>query len=76
MKTPSTTNGCRTKASLAPISFIIAISSLRTEIPTITVLLIKNTETAKRITTIAIDTIVIALLISVRVFAATSDLLT
>ena len=52
---PSITNGALTKKSVAPMYFIMLISSLRTEIPIVTVLLIKNIDTAKRIAIIPIE---------------------
>ena len=45
---PSRRNGARTNASVAPMYFIIPISSLRTEIPTETVLLIRKIEMIRR----------------------------
>ena len=45
---PSRRKGARTKASVAPMYFMIPISSFRTEIPTETVLLIRNTEIRTR----------------------------
>ena len=52
---PSITNGARTNPSVAPIYFIIPISSLRTEIPTETVLLIRKTEISRSTAIIAIE---------------------
>ena len=73
---PSSTNGERTTKSFAPIYFIIAISSLRTVIPMVTVLLIRKIETPNRIKMIAIDTYPTSTLTLESVFATTSDLLT
>ena len=56
ISTPSKINGARTKLSFAPIYFIIAISSRRTVIPIVTVLLIRNTDTASKMAMIAADT--------------------
>lgn len=50
------TNGIRTKASVAPISFIRAISFFRTEIPTLMVLLIRIVATIRRITIMPTET--------------------
>ena len=47
--------GKRTKKLVAPISFIIPISSLRTEIPMATVLLIRKMATASRIPMMAME---------------------
>ena len=52
---PSRRNGSRTKASVAPMYFIIPISSLRTEIPIDTVLLIRNMEITRRIPITAME---------------------
>ena len=60
----------------APIYFMIAISSRLTVIPIVTVLLIRNTDTASRIAIIATDTYPTSLFTLVSVFATTSDLLT
>ena len=73
---PSITNGARTNPSFAPIYFMIAISSRLTVIPIVTVLLIRNTDTASRIAIIATDTYPTSLFTLVSVFATTSDLLT
>lgn len=56
MSMPSSTKGARTKKSVAPIYFMILISSDRTEIPIATVLLIRKMLTASRITIIPMDT--------------------
>ena len=69
-------NGERTKKSVAPIYFIIAISSFLTEIPIVTVLLIRNTDTASRIAMIVTDTYPTSLFTLVSVLATISDLLT
>jgi len=53
---PSTKNGALTNASVAPINFIIEISSLRTVIPMTIVLVIRKMETASRIIITAIAT--------------------
>ena len=53
---PSITNGARTNPSFAPMYFIIAISSRLTVIPMVTVLLIRNMDTASRIAMIATET--------------------
>ena len=53
---PSRRNGARTKLSVAPIYFIIPISSLRTVIPTEIVLLIRKMAISSRITITATDT--------------------
>ena len=53
---PSTKNGASTNASVAPIYFIIDISSLRTVIPITIVFVIRNIDTARRIIIIAIAT--------------------
>ena len=42
---PSTKNGALTNASVAPINFIMEISSLRTVIPITMVFVIRNIET-------------------------------
>ena len=73
---PSITNGTLTKKSVAPISFIIPISSCRTEIPIVIVLLIRKNATASKIKIIANDTYPISLLNVDRVFAADCDWLT
>ena len=44
------TNGDRTKKSVAPIYFIIFISSFLTDMPIVTVLLIKNMEIGSIVT--------------------------
>ena len=49
INTPSNKKDARTKISFAPINFIMAISSLRTEIPIVIVLLIKNKDTNNKI---------------------------
>ena len=51
-----TRNGALTNKFVAPISFMIPISSFRTEIPIVTVLLIRKTDTARRIRMIAMET--------------------
>ena len=53
---PSTINGARTKKSVAPMSFIMAISSLRTAIPMVTVLLMRKMDTSSRMPMMATDT--------------------
>lgn len=61
---------------MAPIYFIIVISSLRTEIPIVTVLLIKKIDTANRIAMIPTEMYAINALIPVSVEAVISDLFT
>ena len=56
MRIPSTTNGDLTRKSVAPISFMIAISSRLTAIPVVTVLLIRKIATHRRIRMIPPDT--------------------
>ena len=68
---PSNTNGARTKKSVAPMYFIIDISSFLTEIPIVTVLLIKKSDTASKIRMIAADTYVNIALKPVNVEAVT-----
>ena len=53
---PYTTNGALTRKSVAPISFMIPISSFLTAIPVATVLLIRNTATQRRIRIIPAET--------------------
>ena len=53
---PSSTKGDLTKKSVAPMYFMILISSERTEMPMATVLLIRKTLTASRITMMPTDT--------------------
>ena len=55
MITPSMMNGALTNTFVAPISFMIPISSFRTVIPMVIVLLIRNIDTSISITTIPMD---------------------
>ena len=52
---PSIMNGIRINASVAPTNFIMAISSLRTLIPIVIVVLIRNMDTASSIMIIAAE---------------------
>ena len=74
--TPSRINGILTNAFVAPIYFIMAISSRLIDIPIETVLLIRNIETASNIPMIMIDINVISLLRLVSVDEASCDCLT
>ena len=56
IRIPSTTNGDLTRKSVAPMSFMIAISSFLTAIPVVTVLLIRNIATHKRMRMIPPET--------------------
>ena len=56
IRIPSIRNGALTNRFVAPISYMIPISSFRTEIPIVTVLLIRKTDTARRIRMIAMET--------------------
>ena len=56
MMIPSITKGERTKKSVAPIYFIMAISSLLTEIPMVTVFEIRKIDTKRSIAIMPIDT--------------------
>ena len=76
MTIPSTINGALTKPFLAPISFIIAISSLRTAIPTDTVFPIRNHATRKRTIIIVSEIMLTRPLTSVSELAVTSERLT
>ncbi len=59
--------------SRAPMSFIIAISSFLTEIPTVMVFEMRKIETRTSIRTTTIEIKAMRLLKSVRVFAVSSD---
>jgi hypothetical protein len=63
--TPSTMKGALTNRFVAPVSFMILISSFLTAIPIITVLLIRNIPTARSIAIIPIDAYPISLAKSV-----------
>ena len=66
---PSMTNGERTKKSVAPIYFMIFISSFLTEIPMVTVLLIKKIDTANKIAIMPRETYAIKALTPLSVVA-------
>ena len=76
MMIPSRINGIRTNAFVAPMYFIMAISSRLIVIPMDTVLLMRNIETARRMAMITMETIVISRFIVVSVFDASADCLT
>ena len=75
IKIPSMTKGERTKKSVAPIYFIIFISSFRTDIPIVTVLLIRKMDTANNIPIMPMDMYAISALMPLNVMAVISDLL-
>ena len=76
MMIPSTTNGALTKKSVAPMYFMILISSFLTAIPMVTVLLIRNIDTKSRMMIIPAEIYAISTFKPLKVLAVTSERLT
>ena len=76
MMTPSMMNGALTNTFVAPMSFMIPISSLRTVIPIVIVLLIRKMDTSISMTTIPMDAYPTSDESVVMLSAVTSELLT
>ena len=70
---PSITKGALTKKSVAPTYFMMAISSLLTDIPIVTVLEIRNTDTRRSTAMIPTETYVSRLLNPLSIFAVISE---